>query len=49
MVAVALSGIDEVDTQFGAFGKNIVDFGLAEMLAPVVAELPGADADSGYL
>lgn len=49
MVAVALGGIDQIDTQLSTLGKNIVDLRLAETFAPVIAELPGTDADSGYL
>src|ERR1035437_2241279 len=48
VVAIALSGIDEVDAEFGRLIEDGVRFSLGEGAAPLAAKLPGAHADDRY-
>jgi hypothetical protein len=47
MVAIAFSGVDQINAQVAGFVENAVDNGLIEIDAPLAAILPGADADDG--
>ena len=47
VIAVALGSIDEVDAGLGRLVEDGVDLGLPESLAPLPAQLPGADPDHG--
>jgi hypothetical protein len=48
VVAVALGRVDEVDPEVGRPGEHGGDLVLGEVLAPLAAELPGADADDRH-
>src|SRR5215470_15315972 len=46
MVAIAFSGIDQIDSQFRAFVKNRVGFGLRIVVTPFTSQLPRTNADN---
>ena len=47
MIAIAFSGVDEIDTTVFGRSEHVVDFGLLEVFAPFPAELPCADTHNG--
>jgi hypothetical protein len=48
MVAVALGGVHQVDTQLSGSPQQSVDLLVGEVLSPLAAELPGPDPDNRH-